>query len=165
MTRGILFLDIDGVLNDHTKLPSGYCGIQFDKVLQLNRILDAVDPQIVVSSAWRYQVTEGAMTLRGFETLLLVHGVKCHNRVLATTQRDPVIAEPDHMDTDTWNRLGLQWRSHQITRWLAANGSACPFVVLDDLPIDVPNLVQTDGSIGLTRADADRAIQILRNPA
>lgn len=157
----ILFLDIDGVLNDHRKLASGYCGIQPAQVSHLNTILDAVpDCRLVISSAWRYQVTEGWMTLRGFEVLLLVHGIKCHGRVIGTTERDPVPEEPDHMDTATWNRLGLMWRARQIEAYLD-EGSDGNFAVLDDLPLDVPCLVQTDGSVGLTADDAAKVIALL----
>lgn len=56
----LLFLDIDGVLNDHTRTPSGYCGIQADKVSHLNFILkEAPEVQIVISSAWRYIMLRG----------------------------------------------------------------------------------------------------------
>jgi len=64
----LLFLDIDGVLNDHAKLESGYCGIRHDKASLLNRILDAVpDVQLVISSAWRYLTVRSLIGLSEME--------------------------------------------------------------------------------------------------
>jgi len=160
----LIFLDIDGVLNDHTKLASGYCGIQQPQVEQFNRILDAVpDAMIVVSSAWRYMTFRGDMTLKGFEYLLLVHGVKAHERVYAVTETDGAIEqEPDHFDADAWRVAGLRCRNQQIRRVVNENRMRLQgYVVLDDLPLSVPNFVQCEGTIGLRSGDADRAIEIL----
>lgn len=83
----LLFLDIDGVLNDHTRMASGYCTIHTDKGDLLNQILDAhPDVQIVISSAWRYLVTGGHMTVKGFENMLLTYGLKVFNRVHGVTR-------------------------------------------------------------------------------
>lgn len=159
----LIFLDIDGVLNAHEKLPSGYCGIRLENAQRLNTILDAVpDAKLVISSAWRYLTFQGHMTLKGFEYLLLVHGVKAHERVIGRTAPDGKIEdEPDHHDADAWNRTGLKWRAQQIAAFLTECDAGTPYVVLDDLPLDVPNFVQTNGSVGLTAADAQRAIEIL----
>lgn len=158
----LLFLDIDGVLNDHAKLPSGYSGIQLERVHVLNAILDAIDDlRLVISSAWRYQVTDGAMTLRGFETLLLVHGVRCHARLHGVTDRDPVVSGPNHMDVDTWNLLGLTWRAEQIERYVRRHQPP-RYAVVDDLPLVTPNFVQTRGDVGLTLGDAVRLMDLLR---
>lgn len=71
----ILFLDIDGVLNNHEKLESGYCGISQPQAHHLNLILDTFpDLKLVISSAWRYMTFRGDMTLRGFEMLLQICG-------------------------------------------------------------------------------------------
>lgn len=52
----IVFLDIDGVLNDiltRDKAPSGYRGIDDDKVELLAKICDKLSANIVISSDWR----------------------------------------------------------------------------------------------------------------
>lgn len=50
----LIFLDIDGVLNDHSRSSSGYCTIDSDKVELFNQILDAhPNARVVISSAWR----------------------------------------------------------------------------------------------------------------
>jgi hypothetical protein len=158
----LVFLDIDGVLNGHEKLDSGYCGINHVIASRFNRILDAVpDAKIVVSSAWRYLTFQGHMTVKGFEFLLLVHGVKCHERVFGVTEPDGDIKdEPDHFDASAWVKAGLRWRVDQIRAFLA--GVECSqFVVIDDLPLVIENFVQTDGKVGLTNDDAANAIAIL----
>lgn len=158
----LLFLDIDGVLNDHAKLESGYCGIRHDKASLLNRILDAVpDVQLVISSAWRYLTFRGDMTVKGFEYLLLVHGVKCFGRVHGTTAPDGAIEnEPNHHDPEAWRTAGLKWRANQIRDYLSAHG-VDSYAVLDDLPIAVDRLMQTDGATGLTDADVAKVIALL----
>jgi HAD domain in Swiss Army Knife RNA repair proteins len=158
----IVFLDIDGVLNDHAKLPSNYCGIQMKQVIHLNKLLDDLpDLKIVVSSAWRYLILRGEMTLKGFEMLLLINGVKCYGRLVGHTVADGDICdEPDHFDVEAWKEVGLKMRAAQIKRYLELNPNKA-FVVLDDLPLQVENQVQTDPSIGLTVDDIEEAMRIL----
>lgn len=57
--RKIIFLDIDGVLNDRETLTkkypgSGIMGIDPYKVLLLSRIVEATGAEIVLSSSWRH---------------------------------------------------------------------------------------------------------------
>lgn len=161
----LLFLDFDGVLNCHEKLPgSVYCGIDRAKVLLLNRILQSVpDVQIVISSSWRYMILRGDMTVKGFEMLLLLHGVNCHERVHGHTCADGDIAdEPDHGDREAWEKAGLMMRAEQIRQYVDEHKPR-RFVVLDDLPLEVENFVQTDAELGLTDADAVLAIEILND--
>lgn len=144
----IIFLDIDGVLNDHSPMCNGYCGIKAECVEQLNRILaTAPDAKIVVHSAWRYLLYDGDLPIRFFENLLLSHGVDCLNRLHGRTRWDSVGGH----EAD---------RVSQIREYVIDHGVEC-FAVLDDLDLQMENFVRTDGSRGLTRDDADRAICIL----
>lgn len=162
----LIFLDIDGVLNAHEKLPSGYCGIARQCVDQLNRILAAVpDAQLVISSAWRYLMLNDAMTHDGFEYLLMSHGVNCHKRIHGHTEPDPNCGEngepAGRFDAAEWQRLGSKWRVSQIFNYVY-HRPAEHFVVLDDLAlIGAFDFIRTDGLVGLTAADADRAIAML----
>lgn len=162
MSEPLLFLDIDGVLNAHEPLESGYCGICHKRVWHLNAILDAVpDLKIVLSSAWRYLILKGDMTVRGFESLLLVHGIKCYGRLLCCTEADGDLEdEPGHFDVEAWRIAGLQWRADQI-RKVVEERKPSRWAVLDDLPLGVPNLVQTNGDVGLTAGDAHRVVMML----
>lgn len=146
----LLFLDIDGVLNNHTPLESGYNGICQHRARLLNIILESVpDLQIVVSSAWRYMILEGAMTLKGFAHLLAIHGIKSHGRMHGHTEADVhPDNQPPHSDRDAWNEMGLRLRAEQINRYVAQHKPE-KWAVLDDLPLVIGNLFQTDSAVGL----------------
>ena len=49
-----------------------------------------------------------------------------------------------------------------IEKFIIRHDVKC-FVVLDDEPIDTANLVQTNGDIGLTQLDCQKAVQLLLN--
>lgn len=154
--EALLFLDIDGVLNGHEKQTNGYCGIQPHCVAHLNAILAAVpEVKLVISSAWRYLIDPVSMSLRGFEAMLLTHGVHCHQRLHGRTADDPRA-----MSFEDYEELGCEWRREQIHKYAAASGAEV-FAVLDDLSLDMPELVQTDGWEGLTAEDATRVIDML----
>lgn len=162
----IIFLDIDGVLNGDRWWASGdRRQINEPCVLALNQILGATDAAIVLSSAWRHMVLLGNMTCIGFQYLLVSHGVvKC--RVIGTTRHDrmtddcpnppPGMVAVDPCDT----------RGQQISDWLACwKGRPIPsYIVLDDDDDGISGVhpsVITDGEVGLTEADAEKAIDIL----
>ena len=154
----ILFLDIDGVLAPHGNAwPSGCGRIMWAKVQLLNVILhDCPEAQIVLTSSWRHQFHGGD----GIETLLLSHGVDCKGRVWGLTDLDPMHEVPDTWTADNWLELGTKWRPRQIIDFIVEN-CIDNHVVLDDLPLEVPHLVQTDPEKGLTIADVKRALRIL----
>ena len=158
----LLYLDIDGVLNDHRKLPGGYCGIDRDRAALLNCVLDEVpECKLVISSAWRYLVHEGSMTRKGFEFLLLSSGVKAHLRIYGFTRRDPA-KTPPVTDADAWRVLGLKWRAWQIEQFNLRHRPE-KWAAIDDLPLDLPagNFVQTDPAVGLTDSTIEKVIRIL----
>jgi hypothetical protein len=159
-TTKIIFLDIDGVLNNHVfDRIAGSATILPVCVGQLNRLIHATGAKVVLSSAWRYMCIDGTqfpagMTLKGFEYMLRTHGV---------TQRISIIG---HTEPDCDVLLGAD-RGHQICRWLLDNRYAgkCRYVVIDDRDLGISvfehPFVQTVASKGLTAADADKAIDIL----
>lgn len=149
----IIFLDIDGVLNRHDySTVSESTNILSECVGQLNRILADTGAFLVLSSAWRYCILQGSMTIQGFASLLRSHGVMA-NRLLDYTE-----ADSDDEGRD---------RYKQIQNWLDHRFEAITYVVLDDQPgdmvasPDVTRLVKTDGNVGLTKELADRAIALL----
>lgn len=150
----LLFLDIDGVLNDHTQQSNGYCGVGQKQVDNLNRVLDEVpDLQLVISSSWRYMMSSGQMTLVGFSNLLCTHGVKAHRRIHGKTEPDETVCTRDRSNF-------CVCRSELISRYLEAH-KPDSFVVLDDGPLEVPNFVLVDGSLGLTNGDVTKALRML----
>jgi hypothetical protein len=143
MTK-IVFLDIDGVLND------GYPSEPFILPLcakHFNRLLQETGAKVVISSSWRIWVHGGHMTERGFQGLLRTHGIAC--QVVGVTPADGKV----------------RGRGKQIAAWLAENGPVQGYVVLDDSAYDLREhghpLVQTDGTKGLSEQDVVRAIELL----
>lgn len=155
----ILFLDIDGVLNDHRRHPNNYSPIMAEHVELLNALLKA-DPDIfiVLSSAWRTSFT----TILAVESLLGCHGVFSKDRIIGICELDPELWHPNHEyanDREYWSVRGIQWRKGQIERFLEAHPGV-HYVVLDDLPLGIDNLVQTDPGIGVTTEDMVRVMNL-----
>lgn len=157
-----IFLDIDGVLNNHTKTVTGYGRIQSEPVEHLNDLLKYIpDAQLVITSAWRYIVHRKDMTLKGFEYLLLINGILCENRVHGVTLPDPD-AEISHLDKNGWTVRGLTWRTNQIKQYLVDWNCVNPWVCFDDLPLQgLPNFVQINPEHGIQGYDVIKAIEIL----
>lgn len=160
----LIFLDIDGVLNDHTRFENGYCGIQREPVEQLNRILAAVpDAQIVISSAWRYMIHCRPEEIKWFENLLLTHGINCYGRLISCTISDE--EQAGEHDMDWWRKNGIDVRVDQIDQYLMDHYEyvgVFEWVVLDDMDLPIQRFVRTSGNVGLTRDNADQAIAILQ---
>lgn len=163
----VLFLDVDGVLNDHTWLPEVLCGqIHGDCVFELNRVLRATDARIVVSSAWRYLIYRGEMSLQGLEWLLRSHGVLA-GRLVGITRPDTMVRGPYSGKPCEWPLTDE--RGQQIADWLkgrrAEDVPVSRYAVVDDLDPGITAcghpLVRTDGRRGLTPADADRLVELL----
>jgi hypothetical protein len=133
----VLFLDIDGVLNGHRLQENNYCTIEPELVKRLNLILKSVpDLQIVISSAWRYLISNRYMTLKGFEVMMLTHGLISHGRIVGHTRNDTEASEY------RISQIMDYVKEHNVKKWLA----------IDDLDIDIiphPNHVKTDGFIGI----------------
>lgn len=149
----VLFLDLDGVANQHVSRPNGYCGMTPKCVARLNRVFAATDCRVVVSSSWRYMVIGGAMTVRGLEYLFLTHGLNVSGRVLGIT--------PSDEDTG-----GHERRAEQVAAWLRDDAvGVTRWAVVDDRPYDFPPppypFVHVAESSGLTDANADRLIELL----
>lgn len=155
----VIFLDIDGVLNDHYWNDESMCGqIDPDKVQRLNTILRETGAFICLSSAWRYILHRGEANLMGMEWLLRSHGVKA-GRLIGVTR------------PDTKQQKTYEWpeRGEQITDFITEFGPFASYIAVDDLDIGITEaghrLVQTDSTIGLTEADAWKAIRLLNADA
>ena len=146
-----LFLDIDGVLNN--TVPVDYRGgmIKRENVENLNIILKGVpECQVVLSSAWRYMILSGDMSLRGFEQLLMTHGADIWCRLHGHT-----------IDDNQFDDRGLQ-----IKEYLDRHDHT-HFAILDDCPTGMnfhplsERLVRTNSKHGLTAANARKALNLL----
>lgn len=158
MTRPILFLDVDGVLNGHEFDPSAQSNtINRGCVAHLNRVIEATDCAIVISSAWRYMVLGGSMNIRGFEWLLRSHGVCCGGSNGADHRVIGVTGPGEE------SGCGLEARGRLIRNWLNENGHDGAWAVVDDLDVGGEGmpLVLTDGTAGMTEHDAEALIAML----
>jgi hypothetical protein len=160
-----LFLDIDGVLNTHEFDPEILCGqIHRDKVALLNHVLRATDAKVVLSSAWRYIVHRGEANLQGMDWLLRSHGMLA-NRLIGVTRPDTMRVTTAYSGVPTsWPQVNE--RGQQISDWLADyTVPVLSYLAVDDLDLGITAaghpLVLTDGMVGLTEADAARAIELL----
>lgn len=187
MSDCILFLDIDGVLNGHRFVGEALsCNIVKPCVQELNRIIRVTECKVVLSSAWRYMVTGGAMTVGGFAYMLRTHGaIGAWNWLIDTTAPDEHCPECGYRHRKRKRGGGFECkytpdgyyecikchspshRAAQVKSWLRRNPAwSGPHVVVDDDDYEftaskIP-FVQTDGAVGLTRTDADRVIELLR---
>lgn len=157
-----VFLDFDGVMNDHRRLPNGYAPLMAEQIALLNILLD-LDQSIliVLSSAWRASFP----TTLAVESLLGCHGVHSKDRIHGVTELDPELWHPNHPEAQNqayWSERGLIWRKGQVERYMSRYPGV-PYVVVDDLPLDITpdRFVQTDATTGLTIENVMRVINLL----
>lgn len=159
----VLFLDVDGVLNN-----APYCqrvakmnAMDPENVAALNSVLVAVpEARIVVSSSWRYL----HKTIELMAERLRLEGVD-GARVIGMTPRSLYDDERDGRVKLSMIIEG-QIRGLEITAWLEEN-DVVRYVILDDSSDagaghDPAVFIQTSWEVGLTMEHAARAIAILR---
>ena len=124
----------------------------------LNRIIHETGCKLIISSAWRYIIHGGDMTLKGFSYLLRTHGLLSSAEVIDVTRRDRHSTEP---------------RANQILDWIvdAKKGySSRPiaWAILDDddygfnaCPSCSGRFVRTNGKSGLNHVSAQQVIDVL----
>lgn len=149
----IIFLDIDGVLNNLESLRFPRTNVKSSRhsystahpncVSALNRIAEKTNARIVISSTWR-----------GIGLEILFELFHKWGITAPTVGRTPL-----------WDRSCE--RGDEIASWLSKNPQVESFVILDDgddMSMLTHRLVQTNHELGLTMQDADRAIAILNAP-
>ena len=163
----ILFLDIDGVLNGHEwDDEAKSCNIRRECVKHLNRVVKETGCRIVLSSAWRYMIHGGQMTLKGFGYLLRTHGlvteIGAMNILIGLTRKDDESVDPMDLKRDERGQQCREWLSLALGM---VGYSPSVFAAVDDddqgfAEHGIPAVI-TDGKLGMTEADADRLITIL----
>jgi hypothetical protein len=150
----ILFLDIDGVLNDHTwHQPADSTTIDKPCMNWLNKNIAETDCDIVISSAWRYLILGRAMTSLGFYQMLRTHGLDKNACIVGLTHSDEVRNIDGVFASQESNR------GQQIQSWLDMYGFGRPYCVVDDRDdLGIRELhgdafVKTDPNLGMTYDD------------
>ena len=137
----VIFLDIDGVLNDFTSSADIWEDTPTDMHLRnLKLIVDATGAEIVLSSTWRLFKD----TRKVVEKRLADFGMKFIDRTIE-----------------------LRNRADEIEEWLSRHPEVNKFVILDDECISLErlkaNLVQTTMAYGLLPTHVRKAIKILNS--
>ena len=156
----IIFLDFDGVLNSaaYWECAEQHGGVSpFDPVLlaRLDALIERTDAHIVVTSSWRGNIMSSRNVLKAW-------GLKHWERVIGTT--------PDLSIARSSGLYVACERGDEVSRWLreADPEGVTRYVILDDghdfggLTV---YLVRTDYLVGLTEADAEKAVSILETDA
>lgn len=113
----VVFVDIDGVLNDYKTneyTPDGYVGIDSDKVEMLSILCKELDLKIVMSSSWRKEIVnktiDGLYALSKFSEYNL--------DIYGSTSFDGSISDAK--------------RATQIKAWLDEHPEVEDYIILDD---------------------------------
>lgn len=155
----IIFLDFDGVITT----PKSKCKLDPEKMALVGRILDATDAKIVISSSWRRYSLEETIKHITDASNFFVGGnpFPYPEAVVGVTERMYSFCYPNND-----RHFGLL-RGCEIEHYLNQHSDIDSYVIIDDdqdmLLCQAENFVHTDGEIGLTEDDVERAIKILNN--
>lgn len=145
----IVFLDIDGVLNNNPWMEkAGFGTLDPSNIKRLVRLVQLTDADLVISSDWRLYHDYDSLCRR-----LINDGVP--DCIIGTT---PCL-DPGHDDDEDMFPRGLE-----IDAWLKDNSFSGLFCILDDRDDMQPNqnrLVQTDDGYGLVDGDVEQAVLLL----
>lgn len=160
----VIFLDFDGVMNTEryiaerrrNGLPvSDRYGYLFDPeaVDNLRRIINATGAAVIISSSWRLEGEERMEAMWHERTL--------PGQLIGVTGQSPHTNFP----VAVGRKAGVA-KGEEIRSWLKEHApQPCCYVIFDDeadiRSEQLPHFIHTDPRIGITRADAERAIRIL----
>lgn len=138
----ILFLDVDGVLNNSKLLTPSFCTDESFLAI-LKRIVDETECRLVLTSTWRLFPSEKAIVEKHLSSVGLV---------LFDCTID-ISHKARHQEIKEW----LQGKS--ITRFAIVDDEEFAGIGLED------NFFQTDEDVGLTEQIADLIISHLKTPS
>lgn len=158
----VIFLDIDGVLNCSTsksRCIDDVCGvihgIDSDKVKRLAKIVEATGAKIILSSDWKDGWEKYYTSQKPSHAKYLDNHLKKKGNLTI-------------FDKTPLSHSGY-WRGEEILTYLRSHPDITNYVILDDTFFEdfsdkeiEEHLVLTDYIVGLSDADVDRAINILR---
>jgi len=162
-----IFLDIDGVIATPETVEEGLWGLTLSKQELLGKILFETGAKIVLSSSWRHndlKSTIDYMSEKGF--LFCNHLVGVTLRLYKYIDREQKIhlSIPRGLEIDQWidthihSNNGKDWNRKEI-------GKDFTYVIIDDdadmLLEQKDYFIHTNGMIGLTEIEAERAVAIL----
>ena len=138
----IIFLDIDGVLNTKDWVQNKSAWVEENKLRLLAYLCEITGAKIVLSTSWRETLIEPDVIGKESAFYKAAQLFKEYNlEILDITPR-------------------LQTREQEIMSWINDN-KIKSWVIFDDKELDIPNLVRTDNTVGLTVEDCEKAMSIL----
>jgi hypothetical protein len=156
VSAAVLFLDVDGVLNNEGVFRDRRFGpfpLDHECIRRLHEVVEATDCQVVLSSSWR-----GGPHL---ERKLEADFVFEHYRNPATPESELVNSR--HVDGSTKRLRGK--RGEEIAEWLSRHPEVSRYAIVDDdsdmLPEQLPAFVQTSVETGLTDEHVKRLVAVL----
>lgn len=142
----VIFLDVDGVLNNprtKTRTRDGWRFVDDYLVERLAQIVRATQAKIVLSSSWREGWDDNEIYFQDLRRKLISYNIPLQDRT--GEQR--------------------KTRAQEITEYLAQHPEITNYVILDDVPdfssIGYKNVVLTNDLLGLTEQNVKEAIEIL----
>ncbi len=159
----IVFLDIDGVLIPNNYHDKENLNIDKEKLLFLKRIIVETESKVVLISNWRFFKDEDNGTL--FKRLADI----LSNAGISIYDFTPIIKLKMIMKDDNISFDPFTMRSGEIYKWLNEHSEVNNFVILDDENYSYDffgydkNLVLTDNTVGLTKEDLKKAIDLLKS--
>ncbi len=163
----VIFLDIDGVLNsnfwnaDHQREISDGKYIDVGKVKLLSKLVERAGASIILHSGWRFWFGDDLKPLRpeaGYLASLL------GNEGMEVAGMTPDLTTEEIRRTKKFSKV----KADEILMWLKNHPETERWVVIDDLELHNDEIakyqVMTDSECGLTDADVEKALEILRLP-
>lgn len=154
MNGNIIFLDIDGVLNNsftETTTVTGWTFVEDFLIRNLKKIIDATNAKIVLSSSWRWGYWSTGNDRLDYLELV----EKFSNFGIFIADITPAFRSND--------------REEEILWWLDNNFENGNFIILDDeanyFNSLLPHVVKTDRALGLTQKEITKAINMLTKEA
>ena len=139
----VIFLDIDGVLNEENWMLNKTPWIDENKLKLLSNLCKKTKAKIVLSTNWRDIWFEPMyINSKG-------NGINLAHKLFKKYKLDVIGVTPS---------LGM--RESEILTYLSDNDFV-NYVVFDDNKLNLPHFIQTDKSKELTQADCINALSIL----
>lgn len=153
----VIFLDVDGVLNNSTteeKSPEGFVGLDATLVDRLSKIAKIAGADVVLTSTWKTGWSRNfdmmSVDAEYLDVTLSRAGVE-------------IIDKTEDIDT-----RGSYYRGQGILKYLEEHPEVDKFIILDDNEFDFlgirnlkPIFIQTDPVVGLTETQVNLAIELL----
>jgi hypothetical protein len=164
-----IFQDIDGVLATPKSVEGvgGIWKIEDEKQEFLKHIIDSTGAKIVLSSSWRkldLESTKEYMKEKGFWFADLIVGVTIRAYHYLDRTKKIHLSIPRGVEIQQWidNNIhsdnGKNWERKEL-------GKDYQYVILDDdsdmLYVQRNNFVNTNSTLGLTKDESNKAIEIL----